>query len=74
MSNAMSVGALREAIINACDLEGAFGQNLHESKGVMLRVRPTTDPVDDLVFPLQQVSVGFDARTGSVVMYLSAAS
>lgn len=62
---AMSIGALREAIINATELEGVFGQNIHESKDVLVRV-------GDQTYPLAEVSVGFDASTGSFVMYLSA--
>jgi len=62
MNQALSVGALREAIINATELEGAFGQNLHESKDVLVRDR------DGGYFPLEQVSVGF--VNGAFVMIL----
>lgn len=48
----LSVGALREALIEVTELEGAFGRNLHESKDVLLRV-------GDSYLPLGQVSVAF---------------
>lgn len=60
----MSIGALREAIINATEFEGVFGQNVHESKDVLLRV-------GEKCYPLTEVSVGFYAPTGRIVMYLT---
>jgi hypothetical protein len=61
----MSIGALREAIVNATELGGVFGQNVHESKDVLLRV-------GDKSYPLSEVAVGFHAPTGRFVMYLTA--
>lgn len=34
----LSIGALREAIIEAMDLGGAWGSNMHESKEVLVRL------------------------------------
>lgn len=48
----LSVGALREAIINATELNGAYGKNLHESRAVILRVGGT-------YYSLAEVAVGF---------------
>lgn len=48
----LSVGELREAIITACDLGGAYGENLSETKSVYLRV-------DNNYFPLHRVAVSF---------------
>jgi hypothetical protein len=52
----LSVGELREAIISACDLGGAHGQNLHESKDVLIRIRVESN---DTYLPLSRVSVAF---------------
>lgn len=60
-----SIGELREAIIQATELDGVFGQSIHESKEVLLRVNGQT-------YPLDEVSVGFDAESGRFVMYLTA--
>lgn len=58
----MSVGALRECLINAMDLGGVFGSNLHESKEVLLSV-------DDQFWPLRKASVRF--HEGRLVLVLS---
>lgn len=59
----MSIGALKEGIINATELEGVFGQNVHESKDVVLRI-------DGKYYPLSQVSIGFLSHTGQFAMFL----
>lgn len=48
----LTVGELREAIIYACDLGGAYGQNLSETKEVLIRI-------ENACHPLSQVSVTF---------------
>lgn len=48
----LSIGALREALVSVMDLGGAWGQNLGESKEVLLRVH-------GLTFPLRQVAASF---------------
>lgn len=59
----MSAGSLREKLAGAMDLGGAFGRNLHESKGVLLRV-------GDGFLALDQVSV--TSVNGSFVLVLHA--
>lgn len=58
-----SIGELREAIVEAMDLNGAFGVNLHESKDVLLRA-------GDVYRHLRQISVGF--VNGRLVFILEA--
>lgn len=48
----LTVGELREAIIYACDLNGAYGQNLSENKAVLLYVNGE-------YLPLSKVAVSF---------------
>lgn len=64
ISDGMSIGALREAIIEATELGGAWGGNMHESKPVMLRVNGQT-------FPLTTVSASF--LSGRFVLVLDGA-
>lgn len=61
----LSIGELREGIVNATELNGVFGHNVHESKKVLIRVGENT-------YPLSEVSVGFDGESGMFVMYLTA--
>lgn len=36
--NGLSIGALREALIEVMDLGGAWGQNMHESKPAVIQI------------------------------------
>lgn len=49
----LSVGALREALIDVMELGGAWGGNMHESKEVLLRTP------DGSLLPLVSVSAAF---------------
>ena len=57
----LTVGELREAIIAACEYGGAYGEDLSETKAVLLRVK-------DEYFPLNRISVSF--RGGKFVLLL----
>jgi hypothetical protein len=59
----LCVGALREALIDAMDLGGAWGANLHESKDVVIQA-------GDQFWSLGQVAVSF--RAGRSVLVLKA--
>ena len=60
----LTVGELREALISAMDLGGAYGRDLPEAKAVLLQV-------GDQVWPLATVKVS--VRDGSFVLVLEAA-
>ena len=53
MADGISIGELREALVSATDLGGAFGGNLHESAGILLR------DGDGVTRPLAAVSAAF---------------
>ena len=57
----LSAGALREALVDAMDLGGAWGENLHESKQFLLSV-------DGRYYPLAQASVAFVAGRFALVL------
>jgi hypothetical protein len=59
----LTVGVLRESLVAAMDLGGAYGQNLGESKGVLLQV-------GDDYWPLERVKVS--VRHGLFVLVLEA--
>ena len=61
----MDVGTLRERIVDAMDLGGVLGSNLHESKEVLLEA-------DDHLHPLNKVAVRF--YEGRFVLVLSTAN
>jgi hypothetical protein len=60
---AISIGELREALVSAMDLGGAWGQDMHESKKALLRI-------DGETYPLTRVSAAFTG--GSFVVVLDA--
>jgi hypothetical protein len=62
MSDGLTVGELREAIIAACDLGGAYGQNLSETKQVLIRT------AEDTYLPLSRVCVKFHAGRFALVL------
>jgi hypothetical protein len=57
----LSIGELREALISAMDLGGAWGRNLGESKKVLLRV-------DGRMYPLASVSAAFTGGGFALVL------
>jgi hypothetical protein len=57
----MSIGALREALTAFTDLNGAWGQNMHESKPVYLRVHGH-------VFRLTQVAASFHEGSFAIML------
>jgi hypothetical protein len=59
-----SVEELKEAIITACDLGGAYGKNLSETKEVLVRV------TDNTYLPVNHICVSFYA--GKFVFVLDA--
>lgn len=61
----LSAGALREALISAMDLGGAYGQNLSASKDVVIQA-------GEQFWSLAQVAVGF--RAGRFVLVLKAST
>jgi hypothetical protein len=63
MADRLSVGELRERIVYATELGGAFGENLHESKDVLVQV-------GDEFWQLSFVKVAF--RGGRFVLVLEA--
>lgn len=60
-----SIGELREALTRFTDLGGFLGQNMHESKEVLLRVGENT-------FQIRDVAATF--YNGSFVILLEAAT
>lgn len=62
----MNIGELRERLIAVMDLEGAFGQNMHESKEVVLRVNGEVYPVEEVVVTMRNGSfvLGLDSAEG----------
>jgi hypothetical protein len=63
VSDCMSIGALREALIDFMDLGGAWGRNLGESKDALIQV-------GDNFYPLWRVKASF--HEGSFVVVLEA--
>jgi hypothetical protein len=63
MADRLSVGELRERIVYATELGGAFGENLHESEDVLVQV-------GDEFWRLSVVKVSF--RSGRFVLVLEA--
>ena len=61
---ALTVGELREAITRACDLGGSYGQNLSETKPVLVRVKQG----EPCLLPLASVAVQFDAGRFALVL------
>jgi hypothetical protein len=60
-NEALSVGALRNVLVDALDHGGVLGENLHESKDVLLRV-------DGAYYPLARIGVAFvDGRIALVL-------